>query len=288
MNTATFIRPDGKEKVTGAGRYTADLNSHRPAAREAPLRRPHARAHRPHRHDKGARAPGRARRPHARGRPGCALRGHGQGPPAVREGARAFRGRRRRRRRRADARARCRSGGADRGRLRAAAGDFRHRGGLSRRRAADPRGVGVLRGRRRDGPRRQRARLLHDRQGRRRDGARRGRRRRQGPLPRRRLAGRSDRAARDPRAMAGRPRHRLVVDAGAVRRAERGRARPPDPGVARARDRAAPRRRLRLQVRLSLRGSRRGARARRRPPGQARLHAATRSSSRPITVARGW
>jgi CO/xanthine dehydrogenase Mo-binding subunit len=25
MNTATFVRPDGKEKVTGAGRYTADL-----------------------------------------------------------------------------------------------------------------------------------------------------------------------------------------------------------------------------------------------------------------------
>jgi CO/xanthine dehydrogenase Mo-binding subunit len=24
--TATFIRPDGKEKVTGSGRYTADLN----------------------------------------------------------------------------------------------------------------------------------------------------------------------------------------------------------------------------------------------------------------------
>ena len=26
MNTATFVRPDGKEKVTGSGRYTADLN----------------------------------------------------------------------------------------------------------------------------------------------------------------------------------------------------------------------------------------------------------------------
>src|SRR5438067_9291889 len=25
-STTTFIRPDGKEKVTGAGRYTADLN----------------------------------------------------------------------------------------------------------------------------------------------------------------------------------------------------------------------------------------------------------------------
>src|ERR1700751_862141 len=26
MGAATFIRPDGKEKVTGSGRYTADLN----------------------------------------------------------------------------------------------------------------------------------------------------------------------------------------------------------------------------------------------------------------------
>src|SRR5919206_277755 len=26
MSTATFVRPDGKEKVTGSGRYTADLN----------------------------------------------------------------------------------------------------------------------------------------------------------------------------------------------------------------------------------------------------------------------
>src|SRR5438132_2659250 len=26
MNTTTFVRPDGKEKVTGAGRYTADVN----------------------------------------------------------------------------------------------------------------------------------------------------------------------------------------------------------------------------------------------------------------------
>src|SRR3954467_10928355 len=26
MTAATFVRPDGKEKVTGSGRYTADLN----------------------------------------------------------------------------------------------------------------------------------------------------------------------------------------------------------------------------------------------------------------------
>src|SRR3954462_3125761 len=26
MSTATFVRPDGKEKVTGTGRYTADVN----------------------------------------------------------------------------------------------------------------------------------------------------------------------------------------------------------------------------------------------------------------------
>ena len=45
----------------------------------------------------------------------------------------------------------------------------------------------------------------------------------------------------------------------------------PDPGVARARDRAAARRRLRRQVRLPLRGARGGARAGSAPAGQARL-----------------
>ncbi len=99
------------------------------------------------------------------------------------------------------------------------------------------------------------------------------------------LAGRSDRAPGDPRGMARRPRDGLVVDAGAVRRAERSRRRPPDPRVTRARDRPAPRRRVRLQVRLSFRGSRRSARASGGPAGEARLHAGggvrrARSSSR--------
>ncbi len=42
--------------------------------------------------------------------------------------------------------------------------------------------------------------------------------RRQGPLRRRRLACRPDRAASDPRRVAGRPRHHLVVDPGPIRR----------------------------------------------------------------------
>ena len=41
---AGFIRPDGKEKVTGTGRYTADLSVHRHGPREVPLRRSPPRA----------------------------------------------------------------------------------------------------------------------------------------------------------------------------------------------------------------------------------------------------
>ena len=44
--TTTFIRPDGKEKVTGLGRYTADLNLTGQLHAQVPVRRPHARAHR--------------------------------------------------------------------------------------------------------------------------------------------------------------------------------------------------------------------------------------------------
>ena len=40
----TFIRPDGREKVTGAGRYTADLVSTGHGARRVPLRGPSPRA----------------------------------------------------------------------------------------------------------------------------------------------------------------------------------------------------------------------------------------------------
>ena len=85
-------------------------------------------------------------------------------------------------------------------------------------RPARPRGLGDLRDGREPRPRRQRRITLDDRQGRRR--GRHGRRghRRHGSLRRRWLARRPDRAARDPRRVAGRPRHDLVVHAGAVRR----------------------------------------------------------------------
>ena len=192
----TFIRPDGKEKVTGAGRYTADLNlTGQLHAKFRYADHTHARITRIDT-SQGARAARRARRPHARGRPGRALRRHGEGPAAVREGQGALRGRHRRRRRGDDARDRGAGRCADRGRVRAAARRDRLRGGARRRRAARPRGLGVLRARRRARPRRQRARLLDDREGRRRRGDGGGRRRRQGPLrhrPRRRAC-RSSRA----------------------------------------------------------------------------------------------
>jgi hypothetical protein len=41
-----FIRPDGKEKITGSGRYAADLSLTGQLPRQIPLRRPHARCHR--------------------------------------------------------------------------------------------------------------------------------------------------------------------------------------------------------------------------------------------------
>src|SRR3954453_18495169 len=110
MSATTFVRPDGKEKVTGSGRYTADLNltgqlhaklryADHTHARIVRIETTRARAlprvvaappHRPHRHGAGSRPSRRARRPHARGRPGRALRNHGQRPPAVCEGTRAI------------------------------------------------------------------------------------------------------------------------------------------------------------------------------------------------------
>ena len=90
---------------------------------------------------------------------------------------------------------------------------------LATGRRPDPRGLGGLRRRRDDGPRRQHARPLDDHHAATRRGDGQGRRGRQGPLRGRLLAGRPDRAARDHRAVAGRQGHRLVVHAGAVRRA---------------------------------------------------------------------
>ena len=162
----------------------------------------------------------------------------------------------------ADPRDRRRRGRRDRGGVRAPAGRQRHRGGAGGRRPADPRGVGVLRGRRRPGSRRERPRLLDDREGRRRRRDGDGRRGRQGPLRHRGLAGGADRAARAPGAVGGRPRHRLELDAGSLRGQGRRRARPADPAVPRSDRRPAARRRLRLQVRLPLRGACRRARAR--------------------------
>ena len=138
---------------------------------------------------------------------------------------------------------------------------------------ARPRRLGDLRDRREPRPRGQRRVTLDDRQGRRRGRHGRRGRRRHRPLRRRRLARGPDRAAGDPRRVAGRPRHDLVVDAGPVRGQVRRRrdarhAAEPGPG-----HRAAPRRRLRREVRARLRATGRGPRAGRRA-------ARSRSSSR--------
>ena len=115
------VHPSGRQ---GEGDRHRPLHgrprARRPARREVPLRRPHARADHADRRDEGARPPGRARGRHPRGRARRALRRHGQGPPALREGHGALRGRHRRRRRRDDRRDRRAGRGADRGRLRAA------------------------------------------------------------------------------------------------------------------------------------------------------------------------
>ena len=72
-------------------------------------------------------------------------------------------------------------------------------------------------------------------------------------------------------AVAGRPRHDLVVDAGSLRRTRGRRPHARHPRVERPRDRAAPGRGFRREVRLPLRGPRRGPRARRGTTRQARL-----------------
>ena len=151
---------------------------------------------------------------------------------------------------------------------------------------ADPPRVGVVRGRRGRRPVGQLGIALHDRQGRCRRGHGRGRGRRPRALRRRHVACRADRAARGDRAVGGRSRHHLVVDAGAVPRAQHGRPHAPAARVERARDRAAARWGLRRQVRAALRGARGGARARRPAPGQAGLLAA-RGVHRAGSPARG-
>ena len=99
----------------------------------------------------------------------------------------------------------------------------------------------------------------------------RGRGRRPRALHRRHVARGADRAPRGDRAVGGRPRHDLVVDAGAVPGAQHRRAHAPAAGGARPHHRAAARWRLRRQVRAPLRGARRRARSRCGTPGEARL-----------------
>ena len=117
-------------------------------------------------------------------------------------------------------------------------------------------------------------------------GMRRGRRDREDPLRRRRVARRADRAARDRRAVAGREAHRLVLDAGPVRHPVRAGRDARAPGEQGARDRPAPGRRLRRQVRLPPGSAHRRARAQGGPASEAALHAA-RGVPRPRPPARG-
>ena len=272
--TTAFVRPDGREKVTGAGRYTADLTftgQLHAAFRYAD--HPHARIT-------------RIDTTRARALPGVIAVVTHEDVPDVLYGGMV-------KDRRLFARDTVRFEGdivagvaaTTEAIAREAAAlvevdleplpvvsDFE--AALEARRDARPSRLGVVRGRRGARAPRQRPRVLDDREGRRRRGARRERRRRPRPLRHRPGAGRPDRAARDRRAVAGQPCDGLVVDAGAVRGPCRRRGNARDPRVGRSRDRPAPRRRLRREVRLPLRGARRRARARRRAPRQARVLAA--------------
>ena len=135
---------------------------------------------------------------------------------------------------------------------------------------------------------RQRPRLFHDREGRRRRRHGRGRRRRQGPLRHRRFAGCADRAARAPGPMGGRPRHRLEP-----------RRRSPTPlGPASLTSFRSRSRTCASSSRSSAAGSARSAisttkgTSRRSPAPRggpsSSCSRARRSSSRPTTVAKGW
>ena len=92
-----------------------------------------------------------------------------------------------------------------------------------------------------------------------------------GTLPVRRLAGSADRAARRAGALAGGRGHDLVLDAGAVRGAGRRRADARHARGERADRGPAARRRVRREMRPALRGAGGRARARREAPGEAGL-----------------
>ena len=282
-----FIRQDGKDKVTGLGRYTADLSM--TGMLHAKFR------YADHAHARILRIDTAK----ARALAGVFAVITHDDVPDVRYGPfvqdrRLFaktkcplRGRARRGRGRADARDRPAGLRADRGRVRAAAGGQRRRGRAAARRAAGARGLGGLRRIRRRRPRRQRLLALDDREGRRRRGHGRGRHGRQGALRRRHVARRADRAARDRRPVAGRPGHDLVVDAGAVHRPQRRRD---DARAAREPTSASSCRTSAAASAASASSTTRRTSPRWRAPPAARCGScsrAARSSSPPTTAARG-
>ena len=98
--STTFIRPDGKEKVTGAGRYTADLNlTGQLHAKFRYADHTHARIVRIDTSEARA-MPGVFAVLTHEDVPGRPVRRTGPGSAPVRQGEGAFRGRHRRRRRR--------------------------------------------------------------------------------------------------------------------------------------------------------------------------------------------
>ena len=223
QSEAPFVRQDGKDKVTGLGRYTADMTlTGMLHARFRYADHTHARI--------VSIDTGRARELPgvfavitARARPRRPLRPLRAGPAAVREGGGAVRGRDRGGGRGPHPRDRPAGVRADRRRLRAAAGGHRHRGGARRRRAAGARGVGPLLGGRRAGAGAQQRLALDHRQGRRRTGAGRGRRGRPRALCGRHVPRRPDRAAGDRGRVERRQGDDLVVHPGALHRPRRGR-----------------------------------------------------------------
>ncbi|TML69223.1 MAG: hypothetical protein E6G14_07760 [Actinobacteria bacterium] len=138
------------------GRPHAD----RSGAREVSLRRPHTRSDHADRRVQGTRTARGPRDRHARGRAGRSLRRHGQGPPALRQGEGALRGRHRRGRRGDDRRDRGAGGRAHRGRLRAASCRQGLRRRHRRRRTARPSRLGGVRGRRGAAPQPQQADIV--------------------------------------------------------------------------------------------------------------------------------
>ena len=183
-----FIRADGPDKVTGSGRYTADLTL--TGMLHAKFKFAGVTHGRITRLDtsKAEALPGVFAVATHKDVPDVLYGDFVQDRYLFAQGVRALRGRGRGRRGGAHARDRRSGGRPDRGRLRAAAGRQRPRGGARPRRAARARRLGLLRRHRRHGARRQRRLPLDDRQGRRRAGHEGRRPRDQEPLRRRRLA----------------------------------------------------------------------------------------------------